>query len=394
MRSASLAMDDIRRALGEVFDRNFNERGELGAAVSVWSGGEEVVSIERGYVNREQSCQWGADTLVPVWSATKGPAALTCLLALDEAHLSLNCPVAEVWPEFSAAGKESITFEQVLSHQAGLFALEREVSMLNHAAVIAALESQSPEMPIASHPAYHARTFGFLLDEIVRRITGTDSLGVYFHKRIGAPMKLDFWIGLPPEHFSRVATLYPGRLGPDSAKDPFLRAMGTRGSPAQRAFRSPAGLNSVQDMNHFATWVMGLPGLGGVGSARGLGKFYSMLANEGKWQGSQIVPAWCIGAFSRTVVQGQDVVLCAETAFGAGMMRDPVDASGAKIRRYFGRSARAFGHPGAGGSLAFADPERGLSFAYVMNQMETGALPGLKTLDLVAALDGAKGYPV
>ncbi|MCE9518567.1 MAG: beta-lactamase family protein [Verrucomicrobia bacterium] len=387
MRPAGIAIDKIQHALGEVFDRNFRERGELGAAVSVWVDGEEVVSLARGFENRELSREWKPDTLVPVWSATKGPAALACLLALDEAQLSLDCSVAEVWPEFSAAGKESVTFEQVLSHQAGLFALDQEVSILDHAAVIAALEAQASAGPPASLPAYHARTFGFLLDEIVRRITGMGSLGVYFHQRIGAPMKLDFWIGLPPEHFSRVAKLYPGRLGPDSANDPFLRAMGTKGSPTQRTFRSPAGLNSVQDMNQAETWAMGLPGLGGVGSARGLAKFYSMLANEGEWQGSQIVPTWCIDAFSKTVIQGQDDVLCAEIAFSAGMMRDPVDVTGAKSRRYFGRSARAFGHPGAGGSLAFADPEHGLSFAYVMNQMEIGALPGPRTLELVTALD-------
>ena len=383
----SVPADDIRRALCEVFDRNFRERDELGASVSVWSGGEEVVSVSRGHENRERSREWKAETLVPVWSATKGPAALACLLALDEVRLPLDCPVGEVWPRFAIAGKARITFEQVLSHQAGLFALDREVSILDHAAVIAALEDQPPAGAFASRSAYHARTFGFLLDEIVRRITGADSLGAYFHDRLGAPMQLEFWIGLPREQYPRVAMLYPGRFRPDSVQDPFLRALGTKGSATQRAFRSPAGLNSVQDMNRATTWAQGLPGLGGVGSARGLAKFYSMLAHGGKWQGSQLVPGWCIDAFSRTVIQGGDDVLCAEVAFGAGVMRDPVDATGAKNRSFFGRMARAFGHPGAGGSLAFADPERDLSFAYVMNQMETGALPGPRTLDLVSALD-------
>ena len=388
MQSANIPADDIRRSLGEVFDKNFRERGELGASVSVWSGGEEVVSVARGHENREQTRDWTADTLVPVWSATKGPAALACLLALDSARLSLETPVCEVWPEFAATGKEGITFEQVLSHQAGLFAIDHEVSILDYAAVTAALAAQAPAAPSGSGSAYHARTFGFLVDEIVRRITGADSLGAYFHERIGAPVQLDFWIGLPPEQFPRVAMIYSGRLRSDAMQDPFLRAVGTRGSATYRAFRSPAGLNSVQDMNLATTWVMGLPGLGGVGSARGLAKFYSILATGGIWQGSRIVPVWCIEACSKTVVQGSDEVLCAEIAFAAGVMRDPVDATGAKKRSFFGGSKDAFGHPGAGGSLAFADPERGLSFAYVMNQMETGALPGPKTLDLVSALDG------
>lgn len=387
MRSSINGLDDIRRALGEVFECNFRERGELGASVSVWAGEEEVISMARGYENRERSRTWTAETLVPVWSATKGPAALACLLALDEAKLSMDSPVAEVWPEFAGAGKGMITFAQVLSHQAGLPALESEVSIFDHAAVVAALESQQPLVSSELRPAYHARTFGFLLDEIVRRITGAESLGAYFQKRIGAPMELDFWIGMPSEQFSKVAVLYPGKLRSESENDPFLRALGTKGSLTHRVFRSPVGLNSVQDMNQAATWARCLPGLGGVGSARGLAKFYSMLANGGRWCGRQMVPAWCITAFSRTMIQGHDDVLCAEMAFGAGMMRDPVDAAGSKIRRFFGRSIRAFGHPGAGGSLAFADPDRGLGFAYVMNQMETGALPGPRTLDLVAALD-------
>jgi CubicO group peptidase (beta-lactamase class C family) len=383
-----MAADDIRSALEEVFERNFRERGEVGAAVSVWSAGEEIVSLARGHENRERTREWTADTLVLVWSATKGPAALACLLALDQARLPLECPVAEVWPQFALAGKDRITFGEVLSHQAGLSALDREASILDHGAVIAAIEAQPVPPGPAPRPAYHARTFGFLLDEIVRRITGADSLGAFFRDRIGEPMQLEFWIGLPHEQFARVATLYPGRLGADLVNDAFLRALGTRGSPTQRAFRSPVGLNSVRDFNEPATWALGLPALGGVGSARGLAKFYSMLTQGGDWRGKRLVPAWCLEALSTTLIQGDDAVLCTETAFAAGVMRDPVDGTGAKRRSFFGRGGRAFGHPGAGGSLGFADPERGLSFAYVMNQMETGALPGPRTLDLVSAVDG------
>jgi CubicO group peptidase (beta-lactamase class C family) len=301
--------------------------------------------------------------------------------------LGLDTPVAQVWPQFSAAGKESVTFGRLLSHAAGLFALDGEVSIFDYDAVIAALEQQTPANLSPPGPAYHARTFGFLLDEIVRKITGAASLGAYFHHRLGAPLQLDFWMGLPEEHFSRVATLYPGRLGPDSAENPFLRALASKGSPTQRAFHSPAGLNSVREMNQPSTWELGLPGFGGVGSASGLGKFYSILACNGVWQGTSIIPTWCLEAMSRTLVQGPDAVLCDTIAFGAGMMRDPLDETGAKQRRFFGRTAESFGHPGAGGSLAWADPKRGLAFAYVMNQMETGALPTARALDLVDALD-------
>jgi CubicO group peptidase (beta-lactamase class C family) len=202
-------------------------------------------------------------------------------------------------------------------------------------------------------------------------------------------MDLDFWIGLPKEHLPRVATLYPGKMRAGAAQDAFLRAFTSKGSPTQRAFASPSGLGGVQDMNHPDTLARGYPSMGGVGSARALAAFYAMLANGGAWNGRKFVSDAVLQALRTTQSQQEDAVLCAPVAFSAGMMRDPVDATGDKLRKHFGSGTSAFGHPGAGGSLAFADPERGFSFAYVMNQMEVGALPGEKTLALVEAVDGA-----
>lgn len=200
-------------------------------------------------------------------------------------------------------------------------------------------------------------------------------------------MGLPFWIGLPSQLAPRVATLYPGKMSVAAAQDPFLQAFNTKGSPTQRAFASPTGLNSVQDMNNPDTLARGYASMGGVGSARGLAAFYAMLANGGWWAGQKMVADWILQALQTTYTQQEDAVLCAPIAFGAGMMRDPIDEFGEKVRRIFGSSKSAFGHPGAGGSLAFADPERSFSFAYVMNQMELGALPGEKTLSLVEAVD-------
>ena len=199
-------------------------------------------------------------------------------------------------------------------------------------------------------------------------------------------MSLDFWIGLPPEQFSRVATLYPGKMPTAGLHNAFLQAMGTRGSLSQRVFASPAGLHSVQEMNKPETWTLGLASMGGVGSARALAQFYAMLAGGGVWQGQSLVSEAIIRQFTHTLAQGDDPVVCTPMAFGAGMMHDPVDDDGDKVRRLFGSSTKAFGHPGAGGSLAFADPERGIGFAYVMNQMELGVLPTAKALDLVEAV--------
>ncbi len=376
-----------RAALEHWFHDNFTKRGELGASVSIWHHGQEWLHLNAGFAEREQSRAWTADTLVPVWSATKGPAAVACLMALHEASLPLEAPVVEAWPAFGQQGKERITFAELLSHRAGLCALSQRVPITDFNAVTAALEQQEPLWPRARVQAYHARTFGFLLDVIVRRLTGADSLGHYFDTKFGRPLDLDFWIGLPQEQYHRVARLYPGKLRSNNSDSAFLKAFSTPGSVTQQTFASPTGLNAVQDFNRPDTWAGGYASMGGVGSARALAKFYSALASSGQWHGQQLIPSSIVKALSQPLSQANDAVLCVPMAFSAGMMMDPVDAaSGQKLRQKFGPHAQAFGHPGAGGSLAFADPQTGISFAYVMNQMEVGVLPSDKALGLVAAL--------
>lgn len=169
--------------LTQAFERNFQERGEIGASVAVWQGECELFSLAGGQMEREGARPWAVDTLVPVWSATKGPAAVTCLLALESAGLALTTPVAEIWPEFAQGGKGDVQFAHVLSHTAGLFALDQPSSSLDYASVIHALEQQVLPFPAGTQQGYHARTFGFLLDEIVRRATGGTSLGAYFRQR-------------------------------------------------------------------------------------------------------------------------------------------------------------------------------------------------------------------
>jgi len=376
-----------RDAIEKWFQSNFSLRGDLGAAISVWQDGTEVMHLEQGFTNRERTRPWTAETLVPVWSATKGPAAVACLMALHEAGLPLNAPVVEVWPEFFLSGKEQITFAQVLSHRAGLCALTQRTPIFDYNAVIKALEQQAPRWQPGTQQAYHARTFGFLLDEIVRRITGADTLGHYFDEMFGAPLELDFWMGLPPEHHHRVATLYPGKMNLSAGDQAFMKAFNTAGSVTQETFASPIGLNAVQDFNQPHTWSQGYASMGGVSTARALAKFYSVFANGGKYQSVQIIPTWVQRALTQPLSDSQDAVLCVPTAFSAGMMMDPINPeTHQKSRQLFGPSEGAFGHPGAGGSLAFADPETGLSFAYVMNQMEVGVLPSEKALGLVRAL--------
>lgn len=373
------------------FEENFHSRGELGASVSVWQHGREILSVAQGSCDRQGSRPWTEDTLVPVFSSTKGLAAVCCLQALETAGLTLDAPVMEIWPEFGQGGKENLLFRHVLSHTSGLSALDEKVSISDYPAVIAALEKQAPLWTPGSQQGYHARTFGFLMDEIVRRITGAKTLGEYFHETFAKPMGMEFWIGLPEEQWQRVSPVYPGRISLAGSDQPFLKAYNNSSSLTHRTFNSPAGIQSISDYNTPALWSPGFASMGGVGCARALAVFYAMLAQNGVWQGRRFVSEEIVSQLRTRLSQGEDLVLLTPAAFAAGMMQDPVrtdETTGqeVKLRSHYGSSLAAFGHPGAGGSLSFADPENGIAFSYVMNQMEFGTLPGAKVLGMVERL--------
>ena len=365
--------------LTALFAENLTQFGELGASLSIWKDGEEVLSLANGWCDRQQTKPWTVETPVLVWSATKGPAAACVLHAMQEHGLNLETRVAEFWPEFAAAGKQNVTLGQALSHQAGVPVLDSVADVFDHPAVASAIAAQSPHwMPGEGH-GYGPRVFGFLLDEFVRRITG-QTLGSYWRSVFAEPLGLDFWMGIPDEMQGKVASVFPAKSAPPS--DRFYTAFATPGSFTIRAFGSPKGLHGVATLNTREARAASFPGFGGIGTAHALGKFYSMLATGG----AGFFEPWTMDWMSTTLAQGDDRVLLMDTAFSAGFMRDPVGRDGAKERRHFGPSHRAFGHPGAGGSMAFADPENGISFAYVMNQMEPGVLPGPKSLRLVDAV--------
>lgn len=368
------------------FEENFARGVEVGAAVAVWEDEVEALSLCGGWCDAAREKPWREDTLVLVWSATKGLAAACVLHALERRGVPMEARVAEFWPEFGQCGKESITVRQVLSHRAGLGALDaKNLSMLDHEGVVRAIERQTP-LWTEGH-GYGPRTFGFVADEIVRRLSNGVALGEYFRTQFGEPLGLDVWIGLPAEHHARVAQMLAARAtGCPEPADAFTEALADPGSITRRAFAAPGGVLGASAMNSPAVREASLPSLGGIASASSLAKFYAMLAAGGAWDGARFFDARSFGHMTQTLSQGYDQVLHVETAFAAGFMRDPVDGDGAKRRRTFGPSARAFGHPGAGGSLAFADPDAGIGFAYVMNQMEAGVLPKRRALALVEAL--------
>ena len=365
------------RELEKAFQKNFDERNELGASVSVWSRGEEVLSLHQGWCEREQERSWTENTLVPFYSTTKGLAVSTLLLLMHEQGFTPATKVTEIWPEFPV--KEG-SLALLLSHQLGLAALDEKVDAWNYDAVIGAIERQKPNWSLGEGHGYHPRTFGFILEELVRRISGK-TLSEMWREKIAEPLGLEAWIGLPESEFNRVATLYPGRQNKADLESSFYRELNTADSLVKRAFSSPSGLHSVREMNEPRAWQSGFPAMGGVGSAKAVAKFYQAACG-----GIEFFPEAVRGWMQGILCSGHDLVLQAPTAFSCGFHLDPLDNVGRKERHHYGISKRGFGHPGAGGSHSFGDPDSKISFCYLMNQMELSPLPGAKSLDMIRAI--------
>src|SRR5438876_10069824 len=282
-----LGLEKLRGRLKALFRENFEKLGELGAALSVWQNGKQVVDLYGGFCDADREKPWTTDTIVLVWSATKGIGSASLLHVLQQYKIELDRRVAEFWPEFAQAGKDKITIAQLPSHQAGLCALDQRVDMLDYDPVIRALETQTPLWRPETAHGYHARTFGFLLDELIRRIAGK-TLSDYWQENFARPLHLDFWIGLLEEENSRVATIYAAKSGPTTdGPEPkqFYRDLTISGTLARKTFTSPYGLNAVSAMNTTANRSRPLVSFGGIGGAGALAKFYSMLANGGKFNG-------------------------------------------------------------------------------------------------------------
>ncbi len=373
-----LDAEELKNRIAPLFEENFTRFGELGAAVSIWQNGKPVVDLCGGFRDARREDPWTSDTIVLVWSATKGIGSACVLHVLQEHKIDINQRVAEFWPEFAQAGKEKITLAQLLSHQAGLCALDRRVDVLDYGAVIRALEEQTPLWPPETAHGYHARTFGFLLDELVGRIAGKP-LAEYWRKVFGEPLKLDLWIGLPKKENPRVATMYAAKAGKPPEPKQFYTDLITPGTLARKTFTSPYGLHAVNAMNNVSVRAQPIVSFGGIGSASSLAKFYAMLANGGAWEDRQFFSHKTLRWMTTTLADGIDRVFQIPTAFSAGFMKEAENAR----RKIFHGSRFSFGHPGAGGSHAFADPENKIAFAYVMNQMEQSLLPNEKSLRLV-----------
>lgn len=339
-------------AVREAFAANFAEDRELGARFALAIGGEIVVDLMGGWADRGETRPFGEDILTPVHSTTKAVTALMLARLVGEGRLSYGQRVADVWPEFARAGKGAITVEQALSHQAGLISLAPPLSptdWFDWDGVCARLAAMAPLWPPGTASGYHPVTFGNLAGEIFRRVDGR-TVGTALREDVAGPLGLDLWIGLPDSEHARCSVMRRPPAAPALGEiDDFKRmAFLTKGA-------APGGLGE-------AAWRRAeFPGANGHATAPALALLMAALANDGEIAGRRILAPGAAAEASRRRIVGQDLVLPYVIAWAAGFMRN----EGLDI---YGPGARTVGHSGWGGSCAFADPERGLSGAYVMNR--------------------------
>ncbi|HXJ33236.1 MAG TPA: serine hydrolase domain-containing protein [Candidatus Eisenbacteria bacterium] len=360
----------------DAFAANFLHHGDVGAACAVYRRGVPVVDLWAGLADHVAGRSWEEDTVQIVFSATKGITAACVNLLVERGLLDVAAPVATWWPEFAAAGKGAIPLRWVLCHKAGLAAVEGDFTLAQVLAwepVVAAIAAQAPNWEPGTAHGYHARSFGWILGEVVRRVTGR-SLGRFFADEIRRPFGLDFRIGTREPDLARCARMIP----PDPLVS--LADVFGAGSLMARVMNGPSGLFAYDEMwNRPDVLAAEMPSSNGVGSARALARFYAALV--GDVDGARILEPSTVAAACVVQSEGPDRVILLPTAFGLGFSLQPIISPGA--------GARAFGHHGAGGSLGFADPERDLAFGYVSTRMKFDPAGDDRTTGLVAAVYGS-----
>jgi CubicO group peptidase (beta-lactamase class C family) len=349
------------------FERNFAERGEIGAAVAAYWRGEKVVDLWGGRRASEGDAPWERDTMVVVMSTTKGLAAMTLAIANARGWLDYDAPVARYWPEFAQNGKAAISVRQLLGHEAGIVLLDEKLSVeklsdLDYIARVVA--RQKPAWPPGTRHGYHTLTIGLCMQELIRRVDPAHrTLGRFFHEEIAEPLGLEFYIGLPREipgdRIASLKTLSRTRGFLALRYTPFAVTMKMI-APRSLLRRSFVGTNF--DWMDRRSYEVEVPAGNGVGTARAIARAYSAFAEGGAELG--ITAETLARVTAVPVVHGdKDVVLGVPSYFSLGFLRP-----GPRV--FFGSSQRAFGAPGAGGSFAFADPDARLGFAYVMNKLD------------------------
>jgi len=349
----------------ELFEAGFESGAELGAGLNVVVEGREVIDLWGGFADKERSRPWRRDTLANVYSTTKGITAIAAHQLIERGELDLDAPVARYWPEFAQKGKAEIPVRMLLNHQAGLAAVAKPLApedLFDWETMTRALAEQEPWWQPGTEHGYHALTYGWLVGELIRRVSGM-GVGRYVREHIAAPLGAEFWIGLPEELDARVADLLQGPISTDGP-NLMERILAEPNGVLAKAFGNPPLL--TMSPNTRAWRAAELPAANGHTTAPALARIYAALANGGELDGVRILRPETIERARTEESYGPDRVLTLVTRIGLGFFLPPANEP-------LGPNPRTFGHGGAGGSLGVADPEANIGFGYVMNLMHTGA---------------------
>jgi CubicO group peptidase (beta-lactamase class C family) len=368
----------------DAFVRNFETLGDRGAAVAVYRDGQKVVDLWGGTRDVDGTAPWERGTAQVVRSATKGVAAAVLLLLHQRGQLDLDAPVGHYWPEFKARGKERVLVRHVLNHRAGLPVLDRPLTpqeALDPLKGPEAVAAQAPVWEPGTDHGYHALTYGWLLDELVRRVTGQGT-GQWLASQVTGPLGLDLWLGLPESEAGRV-----GRVGRVEGAEPTggLRARPKRSvteayeDPASLTRRAFAAISPFPDQNDPAYRASALPATNAMATADGLARFYATLIGDTAGAARLFTPETVELARAEESA-GPDRVLVVGTRFGLGYM---LHGSASPLL-----TPGSFGHPGRGGALGFADPETGIAFGYVTNGFRKTVTADPRAQGLVRAVRG------
>ena len=361
----------------DAFADNFAAHGESGAACCVYVGNRPVVDVWGGVADLGGARPWREDTAVIVFSATKGLTAICAHRLAEEGRLDLAAPIAAYWPEFAAAGKERIPVAWALGHRAGLPTVDAELTLaevLSWEPVVRAIAAQAPAWEPGTAHGYHVRTFGWIMGEVVRRVVGR-SLGRWVADTIAAPLGLELWVGLPEAEERRRAVLRP----PPRDRPSIEELLGADSLTA-RAMTGPSGLFPYDERwNRRDILAAEMPSSNGVATARALARLYA--ACIGDVDGVRLLRPDTVAAASAVQAEGPDRVLLLPSRYGLGFILPPMLSPGA--------GERSFGHPGAGGSLAFADPEARMAFGYVTATMRLELAGDPRSRGLVDAVYAA-----
>ncbi len=361
--------------VADAFRRNWDEGLELGARFTAFVDGRRVVDLAGGWADRARTRVWDAETLAPVFSVSKLVSAVLLARLVDSGRLDYAQPVADVWPEFAANGKAAVTVEQALSHQAGLSGFPEPMDpadWFDWELICARLAAMAPLWPPGTASGYHPVTWGYLAGEIFRRVDGR-TLGSALREDVAGPLGLGLWIGLPEAEDAHVAQMQK----PDT-----VPRFGDLNLPTRAAFltkwATPAGRSSAE-------WRrMEIPSTNGHATAAALARLMAALARGGSLDGVRVLSAEGVAAMARARICGDDLVLKTYTCWGAGVMRN-------EGRLAYGPGLQTFGHSGWGGACAFADPERRVAAAYVMNRQSSDLVGDPRPKRLIAEVYRALG---